>query len=162
MRTVHPPLFVPSLLAGKLGQRMKHCSLFHASRTGVSARLARNRPTKPTPSNDMPPPLGKTPCSHGAWTRGWTSFPLRPFKEPCRDLRSCTGQMQRGNTSGRPKQALFSIQVGVRANSAKPGAWNGQLMFLFLMFCHRTSTFSENASAYSPFRRFPLPSFPLF
>ncbi len=36
------------------------------------------------------------------------------------------------------------------------------LMFLFLIFCHRTSTFMENASAYSPFRRFPVPSFPLF
>src|SRR5256886_3394287 len=33
-------------------------------------------------------------------------------------------------------------------------------MFLFLMFCHRTSTFSENASAYPPLGRFPVPSFP--
>src|SRR5713101_3667552 len=32
----------------------------------------------------------------------------------------------------------------------------------FLIFCHRTSTFIENASAYSPFRRFPVPSFPMF
>src|SRR6266700_5198687 len=40
--------------------------------------------------------------------------------------------------------------------------WNVQLMFLFLIFCHRTSTFIENASAYSPFRRFPVPSFPMF
>src|SRR5256885_3535376 len=30
-------------------------------------------------------------------------------------------------------------------------------MFLFLIFCHRTSTFIENASAYSPFRCFPVP-----
>src|SRR5207248_10984082 len=42
------------------------------------------------------------------------------------------------------------------------GAWNVQLMFLFLMFCHRTSTFIEHTSAYSAFRRFPVPSFPMF
>src|SRR6266498_2634850 len=40
--------------------------------------------------------------------------------------------------------------------------WNVQLMFLFLVFWHRTFTFIEKASVYSPFRRSPVPSFPMF
>src|SRR5260370_35527477 len=73
------------------------------------------------------------------------------------DMRSCLGQMQRRNESGRPKQALFSIQVCVRAHSARAGSVARVAhMFLFLIFLHSTSTFIENASVYSPFLRFPV------
>src|SRR5260221_13018512 len=91
-------------------------------------------------------------------------FSIETIQRTCAgDMRSCLGQMQRGNKSGRPKQALFSIQVCVRAHSARAGSVERVAhMFLFLIFLHSTSTFMQNASVYSPSLRFPVLSFPMF
>src|SRR6266478_3975907 len=50
-------------------------------------------------------------------------------------MKSCTGQMQGGNKSGKPKQALFCIQVLSELTQPSRSVERVAHMFLFLIFC---------------------------